>query len=69
MEREVIEAALGEGGERELEAAVALLRRRAPAPLTDDRERARAFGLLVRKGYESELAYEAVRRLEAGRDM
>jgi regulatory protein len=66
---EAIEAALGdEGGAGELEAAVALLRRRMPAPPTDDRDRARAFGLLVRKGYESELAYEAVRRLEDSRD-
>jgi regulatory protein len=64
VERELIAAALGEtGGRSELDAAVALLRRRMPAPPTDDRERARALGLLVRKGYESELAYEAVRRL------
>jgi hypothetical protein len=37
------------------------------APPGDDRERARAYGLLVRKGYESDLAYEAVRRFESGR--
>ena len=29
-----------------------------------DRERERALGLLVRKGYELELAYEAVRAFE-----
>jgi regulatory protein len=70
VEREVIEAALGdEDGAGELEAAMALLRRRMPAPPSDDRERARALGLLVRKGYESELAYEAVRRLENRCDM
>jgi hypothetical protein len=33
----------------------------------DDRERTRALGLLLRKGYESELAYEAVWRFENGR--
>ena len=30
----------------------------------DDRERDRAWRLLIRRGYESELAYEAVRRHE-----
>jgi regulatory protein len=48
----------------ELAAAVALLRRRFPTPPADDRERNRALGVLVRKGYESELAHEAVRALE-----
>jgi regulatory protein len=67
VEREVIEAAVGEAGESELEAAVALLGRRLSEPPADERERARAFGLLVRKGYESELAYEAVRRFERSR--
>jgi regulatory protein len=63
----VIEAALGkELADGELDAALALLRKRMPAPPNDERERARAFGLLVRKGYETELAYEAVRRLESG---
>jgi regulatory protein len=66
VEREVIEAALGEGGEAELGAAVALLARRMEPP-DDDRGRAHAFGLLVRKGYESDLAYEAVRRFEHSR--
>jgi regulatory protein len=47
----------------ELAAAVALLRRRFPTPPADDRERQRALGVLVRKGYESELAHEAVRAL------
>jgi regulatory protein len=44
----------------ELDAAVALLRRRFPA-LDSDRERDRALGLLVRRGYELDLAYDAVR--------
>jgi SOS response regulatory protein OraA/RecX len=63
----VIEAALEESGEGELEAAVALLARRLEPP-DDDRDRARAYGLLVRKGYESDLAYEAVRRFESRSD-
>ena len=46
----------------ELDAAVALLRRRFAA-LEDDRDRDRALGMLVRKGYELELAYDAVRAL------
>ena len=43
---------------------MALLRRRFPSPPHDDRERNRALGVLVRKGYESDLAHEAVRALE-----
>lgn len=60
------EAARGGGAEAELEAAVALLRRRWPAPPADDRERERALGLLVRRGYELELAYDAVRAHRVG---
>jgi len=48
----------------ELAAAVALLRRRFPTPPANDGERNRALGVLVRKGYESDLAHEAVRALE-----
>ena len=48
----------------ELDSAVSLLRERFGPP-GDDRERDRAWRLLVRRGYEPELAYEAVR--EAGR--
>jgi regulatory protein len=47
--------------EAELETALLLLQRRV-APPADDRERDRAWRLLVRRGYEPELAYEAVRR-------
>ena len=57
-----IEAALETyGPEGELEAALILLRRRFPQAPGDDRERDRAWRLLVRRGYASELAYEAVR--------
>ena len=45
----------------ELDAAVELLRRRWRQPPADDRERERALGFLVRKGYDLETAYDAVR--------
>jgi regulatory protein len=48
----------------ELSAAVAILRRRLGEPPEDDRGRERALGLLVRRGYELELAYDAVRTFE-----
>ena len=66
VDREHIAAALGaRDGAGELEAALELLRRRfreaAPA---SERERERALAMLVRKGYELELAYDAVRAFE-----
>ena len=60
--REDIAAALGEGGHDELEAAVAVLERRFPAPPSTPRERDRALGVLIRKGYDLELAHDALRR-------
>lgn len=59
---ELAEAALGsrERGD-ELAAARALLTRRFPALTDDPSERRRALGLLVRRGYEFELAGDAVR--------
>ena len=48
-----------EGRETELDAALSLLADKV-APPADDRERDKAWRLLVRKGYEPELAYEAV---------
>jgi regulatory protein len=61
----LIAAALGErGAAEELEAAVAVLRRRFPSAPSGDRDRDRALGLLVRKGYDLELAYDAVRAYE-----
>jgi regulatory protein len=59
-----IEAALGgEDAEAQLERAVGLLGDRGMA-CADERERDRALGLLVRRGYPLELAYEAVRAAE-----
>ena len=58
---ETLAAAAGEQ-DRDAEMAAALeILTLKPAPLHDDRERDRAWRLLVRKGYEPELAYEAVR--------
>jgi len=45
----------------EMQAALDVLAQRLPDPPADDRARDRAWRLLVRKGYEPELAYEAVR--------
>jgi regulatory protein len=60
-----IEAALGtQTADDERAAAIELLRRRLPAPPRDDRGRERALGLLVRRGYDLELAYDAVRAFE-----
>ena len=55
------------GREAELQTALVLLARRVPPP-TDDRERNRAWQMLIRRGYEAEVAYEAVRRHESGSD-
>jgi regulatory protein len=54
----------GEGGaggpQSELDRALGLLRRRFPDPPQDRRDRNRALGMLLRKGYESELALDAL---------
>jgi regulatory protein len=68
VEDHLIEQALGvRDAEDELEAATALLAKRMPAAgPSDDRARNRAVGLLLRRGFEPELAYAAVRRFFAG---
>lgn len=64
-----VEAALaGRGPEQELEAAVELLRTKLRVPPDDDRGRERALGLLVRRGYELEMAYDAIRAFARGTD-
>jgi regulatory protein len=61
---ELIDAALCDRTEQaELGTALTLLEQRFPAPPADDRERDRAWRLLVRRGYAPEVAYEAVRAL------
>ena len=65
IEAEWAERAAGPGGgEEELNAAVAVLRRRLRVAPSDERGRSRALGLLVRRGYELELAHDAIRRFE-----
>jgi regulatory protein len=62
---DLIEGAVGDRGhEAELTTALLLLEQRFPAPPRDDRERDRAWSLLVRRGYAPETAYEAVRTYE-----
>jgi len=59
-----VEAAIGLDDEvTEAGRAAALLRAR-DADLGDERSRARALGLLARRGYSSEAAYEAIRMAE-----
>lgn len=68
IDRELAEAALATTTlagtdpepETDLDRALALLRRRFPVPPADRRDRERALGVLLRKGYESELALDAV---------
>ena len=56
-----VELGGGAGLRSELARAVALLGQRFPAGPADSRDRERAFGVLARKGYESETAADAVR--------
>ncbi len=62
IDAEQIDAALAAfDGATELAAATALARRRHPEPLSTDAERQRVFAMLVRRGYDSDVAYAAVR--------
>jgi regulatory protein len=64
---ELIEGALaGIDTDDEMAAAIQLLDRRFPMPFDGDRERDKAWRMLVRRGYQPELAYSAVRRHEQG---
>jgi regulatory protein len=63
LERGLIAAAVAENHPEQLRRALALLERRGEPPV-DEPSRARALGFLARRGYEPELAYEAVRCLE-----
>lgn len=61
-EEDIAEALADSGGEAEIEQAVQLLRDRGET-LADALERQRALGALIRRGYDSEVAYEAIRRI------
>lgn len=64
VDRELAEETLADAsgleGSTELERALAVLSRRFPAPPHERRERDRALGLLIRKGYDPDLALDAL---------
>jgi regulatory protein len=69
VESPAVEAALAaEDREAETGRAAAILLERG-ADLSDERGRERALGLLARRGFESELAYDAVRRASRDPDL
>jgi regulatory protein len=67
VERELIAATLAPfDAPSELTAACELLERRMRVAPSTNAERQRAFAMLIRQGFESDLAYDAVRQFEAG---
>lgn len=62
IDRDLIDDALrgADGGERELDRALELLRSRFPIPPQDRRERDRALGIMLRKGYDPDVALDAL---------
>jgi regulatory protein len=69
VDRETIDATLGgEPRDRELERALELLRRRFSSPPRERRTRDRAIGVLLRKGYDGELALDALAAYARGSD-
>ncbi len=69
IDRSLIDIALAPFDEAsECRAAVELLRRRFAAPPADARERQRAFALLIRQGFDSDVAYDAIRRYGGSHD-
>lgn len=63
VDREHVDAAVdAQPGHDEQAAALAFLCRRFPEPPEDARDRNRALGMLVRKGYGLELSLEVLRR-------
>jgi len=68
LRRDLIQEALdqaSEDEESEVDRAARVLEERG-ADLSDDRGRSRALGLLARRGYSSEEAYAAIRRMSPG---
>lgn len=63
LERSLAESVSKEDREQQLERATELLAKRSTA-LEDEGDRSRALAYLTRRGYEYELAYDAVRRAE-----
>ena len=65
IEPQLIDAAVSNHSrDSELRTALLLLEQRYPAAPRDDRERDRAWQMLVRRGYNPELAYDAIRAWE-----
>ena len=63
VDRQHVDAALAaQDPEEEMAAALELLRRRCPEPPATRAERDRALGILVRRGYAPDLAFDALRR-------
>jgi regulatory protein len=66
VQREIVEEAVAQhdqelaGEETELGRALKLLQRRFPEPPPDRKHRERALGMLIRKGFDSELALDAL---------
>lgn len=63
LERELAESAGDEGREEQLDRAAGMLARRSTA-LEEEGERARALAFLIRRGFDYELAYDAIRKAE-----
>ena len=62
IDRELIDAAIGAdgGAGAEMDRALEILRRRFPSPPRERRDRDRALAVLLRKGYDTELALDAL---------
>jgi regulatory protein len=62
IDRDLIEAAVAADGgtAAEMKRALEILRRRFPAPPRERRDRDRALAVLLRKGYDAELALDAL---------
>jgi regulatory protein len=66
VDREIVASVVSRRGPgEELQDALDVLERRIPQPPQDDRGRERALGLLVRRGYDLDTAYAAVRAFSA----
>jgi regulatory protein len=62
IDRELIDAAVGadSGAGAEMNRALEILRRRFPSPPRERRDRDRALAVLLRKGYDPDLALDAL---------
>ncbi|MEI7626389.1 MAG: RecX family transcriptional regulator [Actinomycetota bacterium] len=65
VSEEIIESQVGSRGhQQEVDDAVRVLEERLPAKPSDPKERERALGILARRGYSLDVAYQAVRDFE-----